>query len=83
MVYESGELRAYGAGLLSSYGEIEVFRDAEIRPFDIAAMGTLDYDITQYQPVLFAARSFEQVIEELMTSSTSYDEDRFAQLVDL
>ena len=70
VVYESGELRAYGAGLLSSYGEIEAFRDAEIRPFDIAAMGTLDYDITRYQPVLFAAESFAQMLEELSDSSS-------------
>ena len=81
VVYESGELRAYGAGLLSSYGEIEVFRDAEIRPFEIAEMGTLDYDITQYQPVLFAADSFAQVLEELTDFFNSYDEDRFVQLV--
>ena len=58
-----GELRAYGAGLLSSYGEIEEFRGAEIRPLDVAEMGTLDYDITQYQPILFAADGIEQLLE--------------------
>jgi phenylalanine-4-hydroxylase len=63
--WEDGELRTYGAGLLSSFGEIESFRDAEIRPFDLAAMGTLDYDITRYQPVLFAGESFEAVLDEL------------------
>ncbi len=81
VVHESGELRAYGAGLLSSYGEIEVFRDAEIRPFEITAMGTLDYDITQYQPVLFAAESIDQMIGELGDFFRSYDEERFNQLV--
>jgi len=65
VAWERGELRAYGAGLLSSYGEIQVFRDAEIRPFDIEAMGTLAYDITRYQPVLFAAESFEAVQRDL------------------
>jgi phenylalanine-4-hydroxylase len=81
VVAESGELKAYGAGLLSSYGEIEVFRDAEIRPFDISAMGVLEYDITRYQPVLFAASSFSQVTDELMSFFESYDDKRFAQLV--
>jgi len=72
VVYEHGELRAYGAGLLSSYGEIQEFRDAEIRPIDIAEMGTLDYDITRYQPVLFAATSFAQVLDVLMDFFTSF-----------
>ena len=65
VVREDGELRAYGAGLLSSYGELQVFRDAVIRPFDIDTMGTWSYDITRYQPVLFAAPSFDSVTEEL------------------
>lgn len=65
VVVEGGELRAYGAGLLSSYGEIEVFRDAEIRPWDLGAMETLAYDITAYQPVLFAAASFPRLVADL------------------
>src|SRR5690606_35556142 len=54
VMYEDGELRAYGAGLLSSYGEIEEFRGAEIRPVDFHQMATLAYDISHYQPILFA-----------------------------
>jgi phenylalanine-4-hydroxylase len=63
VLYEEGELRAYGAGLLSSYGEIEEFRSADIRPLDIAEMGVIDYDITKYQPILYAADSMEQLME--------------------
>jgi phenylalanine-4-hydroxylase len=74
VVWEDGELRAYGAGLLSSYGEIEEFRNAEIRPWDIARMGTLDYDITHYQPVLFAAESFNRMVEDLGTFFAGYDD---------
>lgn len=65
VLYEDGELKAYGAGLLSSYGEIEVFRRAEIRPWDPEEMSSLDYDITHYQPILYAAESFEQMAEDL------------------
>lgn len=63
VVREGGEWRAYGAGLLSSFGEIEEFRGAEIRPLDFAGMATLDYDITHYQPILFGANSHEHLIE--------------------
>jgi phenylalanine-4-hydroxylase len=65
VVWEDSELRAYGAGLLSSYGEIEEFRSAEIRPWDLEEMGSLDYDITRYQPVLFAAESFDRMVADL------------------
>jgi phenylalanine-4-hydroxylase len=65
VVYEDGAVKAYGAGLLSSYGEIETFRDAEIRPWDLQSMATQDYDITRYQPVLFAAASFDQMRSDL------------------
>jgi phenylalanine-4-hydroxylase len=63
VVVEAGELRAYGAGILSSYGEIEEFRSMEHRPLDIIAMGTADYDIAAYQPVLYRAESVAQIVE--------------------
>jgi phenylalanine-4-hydroxylase len=63
VVMEDGELRAYGAGILSSYGEIEEFRAMELRPLDLIEMGTADYDITQYQPVLYRAESLDEVRE--------------------
>jgi phenylalanine-4-hydroxylase len=63
VVREQGQLRAYGAGLLSSYGEIEEFRAAEIRPLNIAEMGVRDYDITQYQPILYAADGIDHLLD--------------------
>jgi phenylalanine-4-hydroxylase len=63
VVVEDGELRAYGAGILSSYGEIEEFRAMELRPLDLVEMGTADYDITAYQPVLYRAESIDEVRE--------------------
>jgi len=72
VVWEDGELRAYGAGLLSSFGELDVFRRAEIRRWDIDAMGRTDYDITRYQPVLYAAPSPARLVEDLKAFFTSY-----------
>ena len=74
VVREDGEIKAYGAGLCSSYGEIQVFREAEIRDWDLTVMGTLDYDITQYQPVLFAAPSMTFVFEELTAFFDAFDD---------
>lgn len=61
VVREADGPKAYGAGLLSSYGEIEEFVDADLRPLDVARMGVQTYDITHYQPVLFAAASWQEV----------------------
>jgi phenylalanine-4-hydroxylase len=63
VVVEDGDLRAYGAGILSSYGEIDEFRGMEHRPLDLVEMGTADYDITAYQPVLYRAESVDEVVE--------------------
>lgn len=77
---EGGELRAYGAGLLSSYGEIEEFGSMQIRPLDFAAMATIQYDITHYQQVLFAAESFDHLIEEVGGFFAGCDDDTPARL---
>ena len=74
VVRQHGELKAYGAGLLSSYGEIDEFHEADIRPWDLVSMGTQEYDITHYQPVLFEAPSFQWMVDELGSFFESYDE---------
>lgn len=75
VLWEDGEMRAYGAGILSSYGEIEEFGSMEIRPLDFAAMARIDYDISHYQPVLFAAGSFDQMVEEVGEFFASCDDE--------
>src|SRR3954453_3885816 len=75
VVWEDGELRAYGAGILSSYGEIEEFRGMEIRPLDFGEMGTLEYDITKYQPVPYAAEAMDPIEEAVGGFFASADDD--------
>jgi hypothetical protein len=77
---ERGALRAYGAGLLSSYGEIEEFRGADVRPLDIAEMGVQEYDITRYQPILFAADGIHHALDVVGGFFAECDDDSPARL---
>jgi len=61
VVVEDGDLRAYGAGILSSFGELGEFRAMQLRPLDLREMGTAEYDITRYQPVLYRAGSVAEI----------------------
>ena len=59
---EAGDVKAYGAGLLSSFGELGAFASqAELKPFDIAEIARTPYDPTSYQKVLFVAPSFSEM----------------------
>jgi phenylalanine-4-hydroxylase len=80
VVLEGGELKAYGAGILSSYGEIEEFRHMEIRAIDLAEMGTIEYDITKYQPVLYCAESMDHLEEVVGGFFENADDDTPARL---
>src|SRR5437764_3655125 len=62
---EDRKVKAYGTGLLSSAGELEEMRDAELRPFDLEAASSEKYDPTHFQPILFCADSFESMYETL------------------
>ncbi|HET8537970.1 MAG TPA: phenylalanine 4-monooxygenase [Solirubrobacteraceae bacterium] len=77
---EDGELRAYGAGILSSYGEIEEFRGMEIRPLDLAEMGSIEYDITKYQPVLYCAESMGELEDVVGGFFASVDDETRARM---
>jgi phenylalanine-4-hydroxylase len=65
-IREDGQVKAYGAGLLSSYGELRHMAErAEIRAFEPERMEHQDYDVTRYQPILFCFDSFEDMCQRL------------------
>ncbi|CAF4404853.1 unnamed protein product [Rotaria sp. Silwood2] len=64
---ESDERKAYGAGLLSSFGELQycVSDKPSIMPFDPFRASIQPYPITSYQPTYFLAESFKDAKEKL------------------
>lgn len=58
---QNGQIKAYGAGLLSSFGELEYCLSGkpEIREFCPEKTGIQKYPITEYQPVYYLSDSFE------------------------
>jgi phenylalanine-4-hydroxylase len=74
VVREGGELRAFGAGILSSVGETAGFRDADLRPVDFLAMGRAEYDITHFQPTLYVWSSPAELEDELSRFLESYSD---------
>ena len=68
LVREDGELKTYGAGILSSFGELERFAaETEIRPLDFGDASTRPYDPTRYQPVLYVSPSFGEMARNVST----------------
>jgi phenylalanine-4-hydroxylase len=80
VIREGSDLKAYGAGILSSYGEIEEFRHTEIRPLDLAEMSAIEYDITKYQPILYAAESMDHLEDVVGAFFATADDDTPARL---
>ena len=73
---EDGEPKAFGAGLLSSFGELEQFRSADLRTIDFHQMGTQEYDVTKYQPILYMADSMEELEQRMTEFFDNWDEDQ-------
>src|SRR6202012_4698064 len=62
----AGELKVYGSGLLSSFGEISHSIEApevERRPFEIERVVNQPFEIDHYQPLLFIVDSFDHLYE--------------------
>ena len=60
--HESG-IKAYGAGLLSSFGELKhAFGDeVERRPFNLEQVINTPYDYSDMQPILYVIRSYAEL----------------------
>ena len=65
LVEQEGGIKAYGAGLLSSYGELShAFSDeVERRPFDLEQVINTPYDYSDMQPILYVIPSYRELKE--------------------
>ena len=81
VVWESGALKAYGAGILSSVGETSDFSTtASVAPVDYWAMGSSSYDITHFQPVLYSFSSPAELEDSLSSFFSTFDDSTPASL---
>ena len=76
-------IRAYGSGLLSSFGELEhAVRSNEVerRPFDLATVIGQPFDIDRYQPLLFTIRDFAELQALVRTLESWLDAGRLDEV---
>jgi phenylalanine-4-hydroxylase len=74
-VYENGQLKAFGAALLSSPGELAQLDNAAVQPVTtLTDMVTEPYDIGAYQTTLFAFESFDHLEDTLTEFFTTCNE---------
>ena len=66
LVRQAGQIKAFGAGLLSSVGELSDFdTHAELMDWDLRTIANTPYDPTQYQAKLFVAPSFTRMLVDV------------------
>lgn len=65
LIEERGEIKAFGAGLLSSFGELEnaFTANVERRPFDLKQVINTDYSYSDMQPILYVIPSYSYLKE--------------------
>ncbi|MAY80458.1 MAG: phenylalanine 4-monooxygenase [Deltaproteobacteria bacterium] len=66
LVRENDDIKAFGAGLLSSCGELEGFsKRARIHKWDLETIAQTPFDPTTFQTDLFVAPSFTQLLVDV------------------
>jgi phenylalanine-4-hydroxylase len=66
LVESEGQIKAYGAGLLSSFGELEHAFSSEVlrKPFDLEEVINTEYTYSDMQPLLFVIPSYAELKEQ-------------------
>lgn len=88
---QDGKRKAFGAGLLSSFGELEysMSDEPEIRKWDPFHAGKQEYPITTYQPIYYIADSFADAKIKMQEFSNSFARpfnvryDPYSQTIDV
>jgi phenylalanine-4-hydroxylase len=64
---QKGNIKAFGAGLLSSFGELQycLTNEPELKPFDPEKTADQDYPITKFQPLYFVSESFKSAKDQM------------------
>ncbi len=68
LIEEAGETKVFGAGILSSFGEMKHCMSDEVErlPFRAAEAARTDYDYSQMQKKLFVIKSFKDLRGEVL-----------------
>lgn len=63
LIKQKKGMRIYGAGIVSSLGEVQhaLSNEVDVKDFDVEKIIHQDYDVWHLQPILFAVDSFEQL----------------------
>ena len=78
LIEEGSEIKAFGAGLLSSFGELaHAFSDrVERRPFDLEEIIHTPYDYSDMQPVLYVIPSYAYLKEATLKLIDSFQQGK-------
>lgn len=65
---EGNKNKVYGAGILSSLGEIEysLSKESNVKDFKVSEVVNTDYPTTEYQPIYYRVNSFEDAKKQLL-----------------
>ncbi|KAB1943836.1 phenylalanine 4-monooxygenase [Micromonospora sp. ALFpr18c] len=83
LIRQQGTTKAYGATIVSSYGELNHFRGADIRPLDLKSLADVDYDISTYQKTLFEADSMDHLEDVVGGFWETCDDNTIEALLEL